>query len=285
MLADAAKACVKEPRLLHQTATGDSNPNDMRRIVGLLGLYKRKYFQEKDTGFRIVNEIAARMETRPVTPTHFDRTSTPMVNAAAKKVSNLLDRVRPRWGGGRVTEVIDQVKKKVDRFEELTRETQEAFEMFRPFTVENAYIFRADNVRSLMSRIRKDEQPFLPWHPEKFDWYDYWMNTHFPGLKKWVFPKLEEDMRAQPKRVYTYRDLLERLDTTAKRFSTRVAMRIERDGEREQYTYADIQELATRAAAFLASQGVKPADRVLLASHNAPEWGISYFGVLKAGAT
>src|SRR5205807_5117467 len=58
-----------------------------------------------------------------------------------------------------------------------------------------------------------------------------------------------------------------------------------RDGEREQYTYADIQELATRAAAFFASQGVKPADRVLLASHNAPEWGISYFGVLKAGAT
>ncbi len=30
---------------------------------------------------------------------------------------------------------------------------------------------------------------------------------------------------------------------------------------------------------------MKPADRVLLVSHNAPEWGISYFGVLKAGAT
>jgi long-chain acyl-CoA synthetase len=92
-------------------------------------------------------------------------------------------------------------------------------------------------------------------------------------------------MRAQPKRVYTYRDLLELFETSAKRYSTRVAMRIERDGQREQYTYADIQELATRAAAFFASQGVRPGDRVLLASHNAPEWGISYFGVLKAGAT
>src|SRR3712207_9037039 len=48
---------------------------------------------------------------------------------------------------------------------------------------------------------------------------------------------------------------------------------------------SDIQELATRAAAFFAARGVKPADRVLLVSHNAPEWGISYFGVLKAGAT
>ncbi|MDQ3687082.1 MAG: AMP-binding protein, partial [Acidobacteriota bacterium] len=54
---------------------------------------------------------------------------------------------------------------------------------------------------------------------------------------------------------------------------------------KEQYTYADLRELATRAAAFLAGEGVKPADRVVLVSHNAPEWGLSYFGIVKAGAT
>src|SRR5918999_376043 len=43
MLAVSAQACVEEPRLVHQAATGDSNPNDLRRIVGLLGLYKRKH--------------------------------------------------------------------------------------------------------------------------------------------------------------------------------------------------------------------------------------------------
>lgn len=284
MLAVSAQACVEEPRLVHQASTGDSNPNDMRRIVGLLGLYKRKHFLGKETGFKIVNQIAARMETKPVTPAHFDRTSTPMINAAAKKVSNLLDRARPRWGGGRITEVIDRVKQNVDRFEQLTRETEEAFDMFRPFTVENAYIFRADNVRSLMSRIRKDEQPLLAWHPEKYDWYDYWMNTHFPGLEKWVFPKLEEDMRAKPKRVYTYRDLLELFETTTKRHATRVAMRIDRDGRNEQYTYADMRELATRAAGYFASQGIRPGERIMLLSHNAPEWGMTYFGVIKAGA-
>ncbi|MDT4968377.1 MAG: long-chain acyl-CoA synthetase [Acidobacteriota bacterium] len=284
MLAVSAQACVEEPRLVHQACTGDSNPNDMRRIVGLLGLYKRKHFLHKDSGFKIVNQVAARMETKPVTPAHFDRTSTPMINSAAKKVSNMLDRVRPRWGGGRISEVIDRVKQNVDRFEELTRETQEAFEMFRPFTVENAYIFRADNVRSLMSRIRKDEQPLLAWHPDKYDWYDYWMNTHFPGLEKWVFPKLEEDMRAQPKRVYTYRDLLELFETTTKRHATRVAMRIERHGRKEQYTYADMRELATRAAGFFVDKGIKPGERIMLLSHNAPEWGMTYFGVIKAGA-
>ena len=285
MLAVAAQACVEEPRLVHQAATGDSNPNDMRRIIGLVGLYKRKHFQEKETGFGLFNKIAARMEARLVTPERFEKTSIPMVNAAAKKVSSLLERARPRWGGGRVVDVIDRAKDRVDRVVEVTQETKEAFEMFHPFTVENAYVFRADNVRSLFARIRKDEQQLLVWSPEKFDWYDYWLNTHLPGLQKWVLPTLEEEMREQPKRVYTYRDLLELFETTTKRHATRVAMRIERDGRKEQYTYADLRELATRAGAFLAASGIRPGNRIMLLSHNAPEWGMSYFGVLKAGAT
>ena len=285
MLAVAAQACVEEPQLVHQAATGDSNPNNMDRIIGLVGLYKRKHFQEKESGFKLVNEIVARMEPRPVSTSTFERLSVPMFNSAAKKASSLLDRARPRWGGGRVVEVIDRIKTGVDRVEEITSETTEAFEMFRPFTVENAYIFRSDNVRSLFERIRKDEQGLLSWYPEKFDWYDYWLNIHLPGLKKWVFPTLEEDMRAQPKRIYTYRDLLELFETSTKRHATRVAMRIERDGRKEQYTYADLRELATRAAGFLASEGIRPGDRVMLVSHNAPEWGMTYFGVLKAGAS
>ena len=285
MLAVAAETIAGEPRLVYQAATGDSNPNDMRRIVGMLGLYKRKYFSEKETGFRIVNEIAARMESKAVTPERFQATSAPRLNSAAKQVSSMLDRVRPRWGGGRFAQVVDQVKGVAERVEEVTRETKEAFELFHPFMVENAYIFRADNVRSLFARLPEEEHHLLPWHPEKLDWYDYWMHKHFPGLKKWVFPTLEEELRAKPKRVHTYRDLLELFDTSTKRFAPRVAMRIERNGEKEQYTYADLQELATRAAGFFIAQGVASGDRVMLLSGNAPEWGMTYFGVLKAGAT
>src|SRR5438128_8023970 len=177
------------------------------------------------------------------------------------------------------------MKQSVDRVEEQTREAKEAFEMFLSFTVENAYVGRADNIRALWERIREDEQQLLTWNPETFDWYDYWLNTHLPGLQKWVLPTLEEDMRAQPKRIYTYRDLLELFETTTKRHATRVAMRIERDGRKEQYTYADLRELATRAASFFASLGIKSGDRVMLFSHNAPEWGMTYFGVLKTGGT
>ncbi|HWF88075.1 MAG TPA: AMP-binding protein, partial [Pyrinomonadaceae bacterium] len=285
MLAVSAQACVEEPKLVFQAATGDANANNMERIIGLCGLDKRKYFEEKDSGVKILNKIQGLMEPRPVTVSKFENTSVPMFNAAAKKASSLLDSVRPRWGGGRVGEVIDRVKSSVERVEELTRETSEAFDMFRPFTVENAYVFRSDNVRALFDSISEDERSLLTWNPEKFDWYNYWLNIHLPGLTKWVFPTLEDEMRAQPKRVYTYRDLLELFETSTKRHATRVAMRIERDGRKEQYTYADVRELATRVAGFLASEGIKQGDRVMLVSSNAPEWGMSYFGVLKTGAT
>ena len=62
-------------------------------------------------------------------------------------------------------------------------------------------------------------------------------------------------------------------------------MRIERDGKREQYTFAEARELALRAAGFLAANGIKQGDRVLLFSNNMPEWGLTYFGILKTGAT
>ncbi len=285
MLAVSAQACVEEPRLVFQAATGDSNPNDMKRIIGLVGLDKRRHFQEKETGSKIVNEVISRMEPRPVTTEYYDKASVPMFNATARKAASLLDKVKPRWGGGRFGEVVDRLKTSVERVEELTRETTEAFDLFRPFTIENAYVFRSDNIRSLFSRINEDEQKLLTWNPEKFDWYDYWLNIHLPGLTKWVFPTLEDEMRAQPKRIYTYRDLLELFETSTKRHATRVAMRIERDGRKEQYTYEDLRELANRVGGFLASEGIKPGDRVMLVSSNAPEWGMTYFGVLKVGAT
>src|SRR5712672_4354012 len=285
MLAVAAQACIEEPRLVHQAATGDVNPNDMERIISLVGMYRRQQEQQKENGLKLFNEISARIEPWAVSPERFEAASIPMMNKTAKTASSLLDWARPRWGGGRYEGVINRMKQTVDRVEEQTREAKEAFEMFLPFTVENAYVFRADNIRALFERIREDEQQLLTWNPEDFDWYDYWLNIHLPGLKKWVLPTLEEDMRAQPKRIYTYRDLLEMFETTTKRHATRVAMRIERDGHKEQYTYADLRELATRAAGFFASQGIKSGERVMLFSHNAPEWGMTYFGVLRAGAT
>ncbi len=53
---------MTNPPLVFQASSGDSNPNDMKRIVGLVGLYKRQHFEEKETGNKIVNKLAGMIE-------------------------------------------------------------------------------------------------------------------------------------------------------------------------------------------------------------------------------
>src|SRR3954447_24576072 len=285
MLMVAAQACVEQPQLVHQLSSGDLNPLRMNRVVTLTGLYKRKRFQDKETGNRFVNELAARMEFRPVAQDEYDAWSLPLVNRVAQKAATALAKIRPRWGGGRFTEVIDRLKKNVDEVTRVTDEAQKNIELFRPFIFDNHYVFRADHIRALRDRFTADDQNRLRWGPENLDWYDYWMNIHFPGLQRWVLPELDETYAARPKQIYSYHDLLELFDTTTKLHATRVALRIERGGREETYSYADLQELATRIGVFLAERGVAANQRVILFAKNAPEWAMAYFGTLKAGAT
>lgn len=286
IIAAAMNALVDDnPPLVFQASSGDSNPNDMKRIVGLVGLYKRQHFEDKETGNSVVNKLAGMVEAIPVKQRTYELTSAPMLNKLAKRADDLMDRATPRWGGGRIGTIISDLKKSTEEFKRTTKETMDAFAMFKPFMIDNAYLYRSDNVRALMSVVKEKEKHLLPWYPEKLDWYDYWLKVHFPGMKKWVLPTLEEELKIQEKREHTYKDLLDLFDTATKRFGTRVAMRIERGGRKEQYTFEDVRELTLRAAGFFAHKGIKQGDRVILFSHNMPEWGLSYFGILKAGAT
>jgi long-chain acyl-CoA synthetase len=286
ILAAAMNALADDnPPLVFQASSGDSNPNDMKRIVGLVGLYKRQYYDDRETGNKLVNKLAGMVEAMPVKHRTYELASAPMLNSLVKHVDKALDKASPRWGGGRIGNIVSDLQKSVSDLERATAETMEAFSMFKPFMIDNEYLYRSDNVRALISVIKEKERSLLPWYPEKLDWYDYWLNVHFPGIRKWVLPALEEELKIQEKRSYTYRDLLDLFDTSTKRFATRTAMRIERNGRKEQYTFEDVRELTLRAASFFAAKGIKPADRVILFSQNMPEWGLTYFGILKAGAT
>ncbi|MEO8041707.1 MAG: AMP-binding protein, partial [Acidobacteriota bacterium] len=286
ILAAAMNALVDDnPPLVFQAASGDSNPNDMKRIVGLVGLYKRQHFEDKETGNKLANKLAGMVETQTVKQRTYELASAPMLNKIAKGADKFLDKASPRWGGGRIGNIVSDLKKSVEGFERTTQETMDAFAMFKPFMIDNEYLYRSDNVRGLHSVIKDKEKHLLPWYPEKMDWYDYWLNVHFPGMRKWVLPQLEEDLKIQERRSYTYKDLLDLFDTATKRFPTRVAMRIERNGRKEQYTFEDVRELTLRAAGFFAKNGIQHNDRVILFSNNMPEWGMTYFGILKAGAT
>jgi long-chain acyl-CoA synthetase len=199
MIMVAAHACVEQPKLVHQLSSGDLNPSRVGRVVTLTGLYKRKRFQSKESGNKFINALAARMEFRPVTYEQYDRSSIPLVKRLADKTSSALDKVRPRWGGGRFAEWVDRMKTKVDEVKRVTDEAHSNIDLFLPFIRDNQYVFRADNVRALRDRLPLEEQAAVLWAPENIDWYDYFLNVHFPGLQKWVMPELDETYAAKPR--------------------------------------------------------------------------------------
>ena len=284
VLAVTAQAMVAETALVYQVSSGDQNPARLGRLVDLLGLYKRKHFLEKSSGSALLNDLAARMEAQTVSPEGFEKYSLPAIHKAARQVTKLLDKVSTRQFGP-LAPIADQLKEAVENFDRFAREGEEHYKTFRPFIVDNNYIFRTDNTRALFSQFPEEDQKLLSFRPETIDWYDYWLNVHLPGLQKWVFPRLEETDKPKSKRVYTYRTLLELFEACTKNHAGRLAMRMERDEREERYTYSDFRECVLRAAAFLSGKSIKLGDRVALLSENAPEWGMCYFGILRAGAT
>ncbi len=282
-LAVTAQTMVEEPALVYQVASGDTNPSRLGRLVDLLGLHKRKYFRERTTGSRWLNQVASRMEAQAVEPERFEKYSMPLLHKVTQQVGKALDNVTDRQLGS-LSPLLTQARDAVSRFEAFTREGEEHYETFRPFIVDNKYVFRTDNTRALFERIEGDGESTLTFTPKEIDWYHYWLEVHLPGLKKWVFPRFDEAETVRPRRVYTYKHLVELFEACTKNHSGRVAMRIERNGREERYTYGDLRECVLRSAAFLVGKGVKETDRVALLAENSPEWGMTYFGIVRTGA-
>jgi len=285
MLMVAAQACVEQPAIVHQLAAGDMNPCNINRVGTLVGLYKRQRLQDKDIGNKFLNQLMARMEMRGATYEEYRRWSFPQARKIVGKVSDVLEKARPKWGGARFGALVDRLKKGVDEVMRVTGEAESNIDLFLPFTRDNQYIFRCDNIRAIRARMPDADKLLLNWNPESLDWYDYFLNIHFPGLAKWVLPELDATFAPKPKSIYAYTNLLELFDTSTKLHATRTAMRMDRGEREEVYSYENLQELAGRAGAFLVGHEVKQGDRVMLFAKNAPDWSMAYFGILKAGGT
>jgi long-chain acyl-CoA synthetase len=285
-----AATIAGQNELVYQLGSSDVNPLYMKRAVELLGLHKRRYFQErreKGEGSTLLNLALARMEPVAVSRERFDQTSAPVWMSLAKKATTLIDELTPRWGAPRLSGIAEHMKTRLSQVSAMAKQTNDLFQLFMPFIYEREYVFRCDNIRALNERLAPHDRALLGWDPEKISWRHYWLDVHMRGLEKWIFPNLEEEFKARPKSVYTYRDLVEMFEATTKHHRHRTAMRLlptgESDREPHRYTYADLQDMADRTAAMLRERGVGPGDKVVLLSENRPEWGITYFGILQAG--
>ncbi len=291
LIAATAATIAGENELVYQLGSSDVNPLYMKRAVEFLGLHKRRWYRDRDArgeGSSLLNRALARLEPVAVSRDRFNKTSAPLWKSLADGLSAFIDEKTPRWGAPRLQGIAEHAKNRLQQVSTLAKQTDDLFQLFMPFIYERQYEFRCDHTRALYARLTPQDQQALTWDPERLDWREYWLDIHMKGLEKWIFPDLEEEFAAKPRSVYAYKDLLEMFDAATKHHRTRTAMRLlpkpDAGGDAQRYTYADLQDLAARVAAALRERGVQAGDKVLLVSENRPEWGITYFGILKAGA-
>jgi long-chain acyl-CoA synthetase len=288
MLLATAAILAGEHEPVYQLGASDANRISSRRLTQLTGLAVRRYYRDKaDAGEdKLRNRLRARLEGMPVTYDHFEKWSAPMLKRIADGLIETIDEKLPKWGAPRLEAFAERARDELLKVSKFTGQVNELVELFKPFTTDHDISFRCDNIRALWARVTPADQDKLLWAPHLVDWRAYWLDTHFPGLQKWTFDKLDEEFGAKPKSVYTYKELVELLEATVKLHRNRPALRLlPKDEDREpiQFTYGQLGELAWQGAGVLRQLGVARGDRVMLMSENRPEWGISYFAILLAG--
>jgi long-chain acyl-CoA synthetase len=290
MLLATAAVLAGEHEPVYQMGTSDVNWVTSKRLTQLTALAVRRYYQDKaDRGEdKLRSRLRARLEASPVSYAHFERWSAPMFKRFADRMISTIDDKLPKWGAPRLEALAERARAQLEKVSTFTGQVTELVELFKPFTTDHDIAFRCDHMRALWARVSPIDQDKLLWAPHLVDWRAYWLDTHFPGLQKWTFDKLDEEFGAKPKSVYTYKELTELFEATIKLHRNRPALRLLRKAEGSEpvsYTYAQMGELGYRGAAMLRGLGVGSGDRIALMSENRPEWAISYFAILLAGAT
>ncbi len=295
---------------VYQLGSSDSNRVSSARLVELTALAVRGHYKKKiDAGEDTLrSQIRRRLEGRPVTIEQFHNRSTPIVKKVAERLTKLLDEKSPKWGAPRWDAFAERARAELANVTRFTGQVNDLVELFQPFNYDHDIAFRADNIRALWARTTLADQDKLLWAPHLMNWRHYWIDVHFEGLKKWTFKAMDEEFGAKPRSVYTYKELVELFESTVKLHRNRVALRLVPKVESESdddadvrrkklspwapparreaiaVTYGQMGELAHRGAGVLQSIGVTAGDKVMIMSENRPEWGITYFATMLAGA-
>jgi len=276
-----ARILKERDRRVFHLASGDLNPFYASRTVELVGLYRRRHWRARETGNAWVRDFKSRLEPQPLEKRAFELLSTPMFSRGAKLLTRALEQATPEWGAPRLQAAAAHAKRALEEVSGRIESFHNLSTLFSPFLLENRYVFRCDNVREMVDSLTPEDRARIHCSPQSIDWRNYFLEVHLPGLEKWVFPGMEDE-RKRRRSVNTYRDLLELFDGSVHAFRHRVAFRM-LEGEREErFTFGQTQHWSHRFASWLLAQGLSPQQRVVLLSENRPEWGMAYFGILRA---
>ena len=282
LIAIAAGMLEDRTHDVYHIGSSDRNPLESHRLVELTQLGNRRA-ADQSTDISTLEHLMAKTSTSvPVERDTFFKVSAPALRRAADGAKSLLDSV-PTDSLGGLGSAIDAVKGGVEQARQTTRAAEKFFEMFIPFICDNAYVFESQHIEELTASMPDPERQRYGPRIDELDWRDYWARSHMPALAETIYPRVEEKLKRSSREAHTYETLLELFEAGTVHHEEEVALQHHDGGIVERYTYAELDDRADRAARLLRSHGVEDDVPVLLASENRPQWGMAYFGILRAG--
>ena len=109
-----AHAMQVEERRVYNLASGDVNPFYASRSIELVGLYRRRYYRNKETGNALLNEVRSRIEPVPASRAVFENLSAPMFIKGAKLLRQVIDEVKPAWGAPKVQALMERARESLN---------------------------------------------------------------------------------------------------------------------------------------------------------------------------
>ena len=288
-----AATIAGENELVYQLGSSDVNPLYMKRAVELLGLYKRRYFtraqgqgrRQQAPQPRAVAHGAGRRVARALRPDVGAGVDVAGQDGATK----LIDELTPRWGAPRLQGIAEHMKTRLDQVSSLAKQTNDLFQLFMPFIYEREYVFRCDNIRALYARLTPHDRALLRWDPER--------DLVAPLLARRAHARPREVDLSQPRGgVQGAAEVGLHLSRPARDVRGDDQAPSPPDGDAPlcpTASDASSSRIATptpicrtwpiASPRCCASAACGAGDKVMLLSENRPEWGITYFGILKAG--
>ena len=266
-------------KVVYQYGSSDTNPLNMPRLIELVGLYKRRYFKNQG-GNPLVNWAQTHYEPTWATAKNYLRYGYTPGAKNVEKAGKWLKRL----GGGPLKPLLKPTANGLLGLSSQLKQTSRITDQFLPFMATHNYRFSCANTRAAYERLGDEDKALLDWAPDSFDWYEYILEIHCPGVARDVVPEIDRKL-AKPKQPLKHHDdLVNFLEELAWRHDRVPAlMRTHEDGF-TRISYRDLRDRARACGARLARIGVQPGDRIALSAANHPDWVIAYFGVLYAGA-
>lgn len=181
----AAQLLDGEAPPVFQCGTSQRNRLTLGRALELTQLEQRRHLRRSGDTL-LDRQVRSRADTIAFDGEHV--LSLENVTDAMDRASRWLRKL-PSSTPERVRKDAGKLSRKLTRKRRTLTGVDRTVQAFTPFIRDIRQWFVTENLSA-----RPVEEPSLAFTPETIDWRRYWLDVHMPGMRRWCFPKIEDDL-------------------------------------------------------------------------------------------